>query len=217
MSKTESKNEVELLREEIEKLKILVKKQGETISRTGVNVLEMQVKNQSSDMEKVGFTNLNKADDILDSDFASNEDLVQLVAELQGQLDTIEERSIRRTVNSTKRNNEDILAPLPNPDGDTPTFADELFPNTLKDFKDLSDFKLYKLAKFYEIVQPSVKESEAFEEFMEGKAENFYAADLTDDEVNAEVKKLSKDQLEDAYNDLARYLGVTVRRGDMTW
>ncbi|CCH60111.1 hypothetical protein TBLA_0C03070 [Henningerozyma blattae CBS 6284] len=221
MSTTEEqalKKEVDDLKKQVAALQEIVQKQSLLISKTGENVMAMQVKNQGKEMEKMGITPARSSSaDLINADIATNDDLVQLVGELQGQLDTIEERSIRRVVNSTKTKDDDVLAPLPNPDGDTPTFSDDLFPKTIGEFKAIDDFKLYRMAKFYEVLQPSMKQQEAFEDFMDGKAENFYSADLTDDEINAEIKKLSKDELEDAFNDLARYLGAVARRGESTW
>lgn len=213
--------ELELLKTQVAELQELVRRQSLLISKTGQNVLELQVSKQRADVDSFG----NKASSgskvsnsqVENADLATNEDLVQLVGELQGQLDTIEERSIRRLANSTKTENKEFLSPLPNADGEILLAEANLFPHTLKDFEDVSDISLFKLAKFYELLPPSLKEQEAFEDFLEGKVQDFHIDEIPDEEVQKELKNYSSDQLEDIFNDLARYLGLKLRRGTATW
>lgn len=213
--------ELELLKTQVAELQELVRRQSLLISKTGQNVLELQVSKQRADVDSFG----NKASSgskvsnsqVENADLATNEDLVQLVGELQGQLDTIEERSIRRLANSTKTANKEFLSPLPNADGEILLAEANLFPHTLKDFEDVSDISLFKLAKFYELLPPSLKEQEAFEDFLEGKVQDFHIDEIPDEEVQKELKNYSSDQLEDIFNDLARYLGLKLRRGTATW
>ena len=144
-------------------------------------------------------------------------DRVQLVGELQGQLDSIEERSVRRLVNSTKGEKKDYLAPLPNADGEIPSVTEGFFPRALEDFESISDINLFKLAKYYELLPPSLKEKEKFEDYLEGKLENFHINDMSDEDVEKELKEFSQDQLTETFNDVARYLGVRSRRGTDIW
>ncbi|AAS51274.1 ACR047Cp [Eremothecium gossypii ATCC 10895] len=209
----------EALKKQVEELQALVKRQSVLITKTGQSVLELQVSKQKHDMANLDEKFLPKggAGKFDTTDFATNEDLVQLVGELQGQLDTMEERSVRRLVNSTKSEEKDFLAPLPNADGEIPDVKDGVFPLTLGDFESLDNVKLYKLAKFYELLPPTLREQEKFEEFLEGKVENFHISETPDADIEAEVKRLTEEQLNDIFNDIARYLGLRSRRGTSVW
>ncbi|QLQ81036.1 hypothetical protein HG537_0E03910 [Torulaspora globosa] len=211
-------SELELLKQQVTELQELVKRQSLIISKTGQNVLELQVAKQKAGVEAFGKTGVSKSSSQLEgADFATNEDLVQLVGELQGQLETIEERSIRRLVNSMKNDPKDLISPLPNSDAEIPVVGEGLFPRSLEEFEKISDTALYKLAKFYELLPPSLKEQEQFEDYLEGKVEEFHISEIKDEEVEKELKKYSSDQLEDVFNDVARYLGLKLRRGTSAW
>lgn len=214
-------SELDLLRQQVAELQELVKRQSLVISKTGQNVLELQVSKQRSDVNAFGSskstTSKVNTSQLEPADFATNEDLVQLVGELQGQLDIIEERSVRRLANASKVDPRDILSPLPNADAELPAVADGMFPRTLGDFQEISRISLFKLAKFYELLPPSLKEQEQFEDFLEGKVEDFHISEIADEEVEKELKKYSASQVEDIFNDLARYLGLKLRRGTATW
>lgn len=214
--------ELSHLKQQVQELQELVKRQNLLISKTGQSVLELQVSKQRSDIEDLDDKYLpskgKKSSSQFDStDFATNEDLVQLVGELQGQLDTIEERSVRRLVNSTKVDAKDFLAPLPNADGEIPAISDGVFPRSLQDFEKLDNSKLFRLSKFYELLPPSLKEQEKFEDFLEGKVENFHINETTEEDVEKELENYSEEQLTDIFNDLARYLGIKTRRGTDVW
>ncbi|AGO11306.1 AaceriACR047Cp [[Ashbya] aceris (nom. inval.)] len=219
MGDEELNTQVEGLKKQVAELQALVKRQGVLLTKTGQSVLELQVSKQKHDMANLDEKFLPKggASKFDTTDFATNEDLVQLVGELQGQLDTMEERSVRRLVNSTKVDDKDFLAPLPNADGEIPDVKDGLFPLTLGDFKKLDHVKVYKLAKFYELLPPTLREQEKFEDFLEGKVENFHISETPDDDVKAEVERLTEEQLDDIYNDIARYLGLRCRSGTSVW
>lgn len=214
-------SEMDQIKQQIADLQRLVKKQSLIISKTGQNVLEMQMSKQRSDVNAIGPKAPESKHGISQleaNDVVTNEDLVQLVGELQGQLDTIEERSVRRLVNASKTQSVDILAPLPNADGEIPKGgSDGVFPTTLEDFETVNDVALFKLAKFYELLPPSLKEQEKFEDFMEGKVQEFHISEMPDEEVERELKNYSSGQLEDTFNELARYLGLRPRRGAATW
>ncbi|EJS42943.1 mrp8p [Saccharomyces arboricola H-6] len=217
-------NEIELLQKQISELQDLVKKQSLIISKTGERVLELQVAKQKhdvSDFDSKFSKSISKksgsAAQFDATDFATNEDLVELVKELQGELNFIEERSIRRLVNSLKKEDDDVIAPLPNADGDIPAISDGVFPKSLKEFGNISDLNLIRIAKFYERLPPTIKEQEDFENFLEGKVEAFHINETTDDEVSKELERFSKDELDDAFNDVARYLGLSLRRGTEIW
>ncbi|CAB4252821.1 similar to Saccharomyces cerevisiae YKL142W MRP8 Protein of unknown function [Maudiozyma barnettii] len=202
------------LQKRIEALETLVKKQNVLIGKTGKSMLEMQIDKQRSDL--TNFSSKKKGS--LDTgDVATNEDLVQLVAELQGELNNIEERSIRRMANSGKTKATDSIAPLLNADGDVPTVKDSWFPRTVAEFEKLSDIELFRLAKFYERVPLSGKEHEKYEQYLEGKLETMKITDTNDEDLATQIKNYSPDQIDDIFNEVARYLGLPTRRGVYEW
>ncbi|CDR39362.1 CYFA0S03e02520g1_1 [Cyberlindnera fabianii] len=206
-------SDVESLTKQIEELKLVVKKQSDLLTKTGEQVLRLQVsstrgKIDAFDPSSVGGTPKQRRGKQLDtSDFATNEDLVQLVGELQGQLDVLEERAIRRLVNSKKTETE-LLAPLLSAYGEEPPL--ELFPRDIAAFEKIGDEDLVKLARFYELLPPTAEERAKFEEFVEGK-------DSQPAEVEVTASSFSKDELIEAFDTLSRFLGLSVRRGDDTW
>lgn len=207
-------SEVESLKQQVADLAALVKKQSQLLTKTGQQVLSLQVESTKHKVSDFNPKNLSGAPrsrhqpSVDTTDFATNEDLVQLVGELQGQLEVLEERGIRRLINSQKKAGE-VLAPLLNQDGEEPSF--ELFPGTLAEFEKLNDEDLVKLARFYELLPPTAAERAKFEEFIEGKS------DSPDADVVVKPSDFSKDDLVEAYDKLARFLGLSFRRGDDAW
>lgn len=199
---------VESLREQMEELALLVKKQSELLTKTGQQVLTLQVDNTKSKMANFNPKNSKHQSSVDTSDFATNEDLVQLVGELQGQLELLEERSIRRLINSQKKQGE-VLAPLLNHDGDEPPV--EIFPGNLYAFEKLGDEELVQLARFYELLPATEAERAKFDEFVEGKSET------PDLDVAVKAADFSKDDLTEAFDKLSRFLGLSIRRGQDAW
>lgn len=214
-----SNKEFEHLQEQIKELQLLVQKQNKVISKTGQQLIEFQVKSQKQAFHSLPDP-LKKSHSALDpSEFASNEDLVQLVGELQLQLDTLEKRNILRIVNSAKTEDEDIIAPLTNQDGEEPS-KETKFPTTLKNFKQLTDVDLYRLAKFYELVPAADSETEKLDDYLAGKIEDYnITEDVSEPAIKKEMEKnfTSSSDLDDLFNELARYLGLRVRKGDSAW
>lgn len=191
------------------------------ISKTGESVMQLQLDKQRADVKKFddNFSTLKVKESAIDpTDFATNGDLVELVGELQGELSHIEERAIRRTINSTKTDSNDTLAPMPNLDGDIPTLKEKhLFVATLGKFENIGDEQLYRLAKFYERLPPAMKEEEDFAKIVSGKVEEININEISDAEIREELKKYSKEELNEIFNEVARYLGVRCRRGANIW
>ncbi|CCF59764.1 hypothetical protein KAFR_0H03540 [Kazachstania africana CBS 2517] len=210
-------SELETLKKQIADLHELVKKQSLIITKTGQNVLQLQLEKQRADVNKLGPTQPKVPIDFDSTDFASDQDLVDLVAELQGELNIVDERAIRRTANSTKTKATDIIAPLPNADGETPTVKDSFFPITLKDFISISDVNLVRVAKFYERLPPTVEEQQRIDNYLEGKVQDLSISQPSDESILKELQDYSKDEVDDMFNDVARYLGLTSRRGTETW
>lgn len=210
-------SELENLKKQVNDLQALVQKQNLLISKTGKNVLELQIARQKVDVDNFGAAKAQVNAQFDSTDFATNEDLVQLVAELQGELNVLEERSIRRLVNSTKTDPEATLAPIPNADGEFPSLTDKMFPHSLKEFENIDDKGLYRLAKFYEKLPLTLKEHEDFEKVLEGKLDELHISKVSDEDVEKELKKISKEELNEAFNEVARYLGLKSRRGTDIW
>ncbi|CCD24035.1 Mrp8p NDAI_0C03750 [Naumovozyma dairenensis CBS 421] len=212
--------ELEQLKKKVNDLEALVKKQTLLISTTGKNVMQLQLNQQRNDVQKFDetFNAKNNVPPIDPTDFATNGDLVELVAELQGELNRIEERSIRRVVNSTKLDGNDTLAPMPNPDGEIPSLEQkDWFPISLSDFENIPDVKLYKLAKFYERLPEKVKEEEDYENLLKRQNETVQINDLDEKEIMKELKKFSEEEINEMFNEVARFLGVRSRRGTNIW
>lgn len=206
--------DVQELKKRIESLETLVKRQNLLIGKTGQSMMELQVSRQRSDLANF---QTSKGSSLDTGDVATNNDLVQLVAELQGELNNMEERSIRRLANTSKTKPDDNIAPLLNGDGDIPNVKDSWFPKTIKEFETLTDVALFRLAKFYERVPLSGKEQEKYEQYLDGKIENMQITDSSDEDIAKEVTNYSADQIDDIYNDVARYLGLSTRRGVHEW
>ena len=207
--------ELQSLKKRLDALEILVRKQNVLIGKTGQGMLAMQLDKQKSDLSHMPGSVTEPAAGSAHA--ATDEDLVQLVAELQGELNNIEERSIRRMANAGKSSAKEAIAPMLNADGDVPLQTDEWFPKTVGDFESISTTNLFRLAKFYERMPLSGKEQEKYEQYLDGKIESMKVTDSTDEDIAAEMKNYSPDQIDDIFNDLARYLGLPARRGVHEW
>lgn len=206
---------VEELTEQLQDLSLLVKKQSEMLAKTGEQVLLLQIQNQKmrvcdfgSSLGKIG-GKARLAKSIDTTEFATNDDLVQLVGELQGQLDILEERSIRRLINSQKKDGE-TLAPILNHNGEEPDLA--IYPKDIAALEELDDASLVKLAKFYELLAPTEGERKKFDELVESED-----ARLDTFEYEVKPEDYSKEELIDAFDDLSRFLGLAARRGTDAW
>lgn len=202
---------VEELTQKVADLTILVQKQSQLLSKTGQQVLTLQVDAQRqrvSDFDPKGGKPTRSTVDT--SDFATNEDIVQLVGELQGQLDILEERSMRRLINSKKGKTE-VLALIPNHDGEEPNL--EFFPRDIEAFSKIDDNTLVKLARFYEKLPPTKEERAQFEDFVEGKIEKV----PDQDDIQVDASSYSPDELIEAFDNVARFIGLDIRRGVDAW
>ncbi|GMG55701.1 unnamed protein product [Ambrosiozyma monospora] len=219
---------VEALKEEIIQLKELVKKQSKLLAQTGEQLLEIQVRQTSAELKALDPHKLKGSSKIKEdkstntlnplsagsitsaidtSEFATNQDLVQLVGELQGQLIILEQRSIDRTANSFLTSPEDGVIPLTNADGDPPNQF--LFPKTLQQFHDLKDDDLLQLCTFYELLPPNYQDEARMQAFIAGKIKT---PNLEPGDYEITVDDYSKDSLFEFYVKLARYLGLKVKR-----
>ncbi|GMM32913.1 Mrp8 protein [Saccharomycopsis crataegensis] len=218
MSKNQQELTIKDLVAQVESLTAKVKKQSQVITQTGQQVLEIQLAAQKQKIQDIpdpqailngGAGNLKQVEAIEEADYATNEDIFQLVGELQGQLDFLEERSIRRGINLTKTNANDLLAPLPDSDGAEP----ENFPKTLAEFKELNDKKIVELCGFYQILPPSDEQKQQFEDFLADKVKELNI----EEQGYEDFGRFGKEEIINLFNSLARYVGVSCRKGDNQW
>ncbi|WLF80556.1 mitochondrial ribosomal protein [Lodderomyces elongisporus] len=196
----------------IARLEALVEKQSKLIATTGQRLLELQVHDVKSKMSQISSSEGQSSK--LDSDeFITNEDVVQLVTELQTQLDFLEDRSMRRTHNSTLKEDTEKLAPLSNRDGDFPEFS---IPITFGDFKALSKEGVLRMGLFFEIILPSEGEiSETLSKSTDTKNDLINLAKNKD--ISELMNNFDDEQVDDVYDELARYFGIKHRRRADGW
>lgn len=222
-------DEVAKLRNQVLELQGLVKRQSTMLAKTGQSIIELQIAQQKADIRSLDLekkpekpqTAAGAANGGLDSDFdtsklATNSDLEQLVEELQGQLDYLEERSIRRVSNNNKRNPEDLIGPLPNADGELPEDYQLPFPKTVQDFIDIKDLDLCKIAEFYGVLPFPLSDLEAITKGLQN-AEEVTIPTFNDDTAEEQLKKYSKVEMDAIFDTVARYLGLNNRRTKDTW
>lgn len=197
----------------LDELTAFVEKQSKIIARTGQQLIELQVRDV-----KTKFHSLDNAPQIDTSDFITNEDVIQLVAELQGQLDSLEERTIRRNINALV-GSDGVLAPLSNKDGE----YTELFPATVAELKALNKFEVVQLAEFFELVavEDDNKELQSFlaSENADESQKHLDSATAAPRAENLEdrVAAFSEEQLDAVFDLVARYIGARARRGKNAW
>ncbi|KAI5957674.1 MRP8 [Candida theae] len=204
---------LEEVNKKISDLEIIIEKQSKIIATTGQKLLEIQVKEVKSRMADLD-SGASKAQSFDTADYIGNDDVVQLVTELQSQLDNLEDRASRRTYNSTLIKDEQKLAPMSNKDGDEPQFS---LPSTLKDFKQMPKAKVLELGVFYEILLPNEEEINEVLEKDTGNSKN----EIIDLAKNKDVSKLEEqftdEQVDEVYDEIARYFGITHRRASDGW
>lgn len=194
---------VEQLNERINGLSSLVEKQSALISKTGQQLIEMQVKNVKTSMNNMDMKK-GKSNDVDLSDYVTNDDIVQLVGELQTQLDSLEQRSINRVLNSKCQSPEDKITSVTNKDGDV---MEDLFPKTVKDFKGLDKVSLIQLAEFYELILPDAENVDQF--LHDNKSQSIEQAHSNSkDSIAAHIDDFSDQDISAIRQDLAKFLGL---------
>lgn len=197
---------------QVKELTELVQKQSKVLAQTGKQVMEMQLKDVKSKMSQMD----TKPQKIDTEDFVTNEDIVQLVGELQGQLDYLEDRTIKRAFNSHLTENSsraDKVAPLCNRDGDP---APEYYPATLGDVLALDSEQLLRLCEFYELIlenepDPELQNILKADSLTEEGARRLFASNEAS--VQQRLELLTKEDADELFDEFARYIGVRVRRG----
>lgn len=190
------------LQVQIDGLKNMVAKQRKVITETAEQVLRIQVNDTKQKMNNIRVPDITGSSND-STNFATNEDLVQLVGELQGQLNILEQKSMIRILNASKKNDGDELVKLPNFDGEYP--LDTLFPKNLEALIDLSDDSLVELCKFYQLMPVTLEEEARMQAFVEGKI-NSPNDHLSDFEPPADDYPAGL--MDDLFNELTKFLGV---------
>ncbi|QEU61646.1 Mrp8 [Kluyveromyces lactis] len=216
-------DEISKLRNQVLELQGLVKRQSTMLAKTGQSVIELQIAQQKTDIRSLDLEKKpNKpvaaeaALSIDTSEFATNGDLEQLVEELQGQLDYLEERSIRRVANNNKRDPADAIGPLPNADGDLPIDLKIPLPETVQEFINIKDLDLCKVAEFYGVLPFPQSDLEAITEGLRNE-EDVSIPTFTDATAADQLKKYTKEEMDVIFDTVARYLGLNNRRTKGTW
>lgn len=202
------------LQKQIDDLKSEIVKQRNIIAKTAQQMLSLQVGETKKQMDAIpdpiSISGGNANSGIDTSDFATNEDLVQLVGELQGQLNLLEQKSVLRTVNSHQTKDEQIILPLPNLDGDMP--ISEIFPHSIAEFRDIGDDLIVSLCKFYQLLPPTLEERAKMQAFIEGKINSPNDKLIEDFEPPAD--DYPPETIDELYVELANFLGVShIKRG----
>jgi hypothetical protein len=218
---------IEGLQEEINVLREQLKKNTKVVLNTGEQLLSMQLEKQRSGLANLDIKSSNTqpanvsgpsstgASTAVTAATAPTEDapltqadVVELVEELQGQLDMLDERSIRRTANAFVAQDTDAIAPLPGRDGQAPTVEDG-FPKNLKQFKELDADGIESLSRYYELLPP---DDDEINELLAN-----IGATREEIDVKAPSKEYTREQIDDQFDVLARFLGLRVRRAKGAW
>lgn len=204
------------LAQQVQQLSELVQKQGKLIAQTGKRLMEMQLTDVKSRMAQMD--NTPKQPDFNPEDYATNEDIVQLVCELQGQLDFMEERSIARTHNShitTTSAATEKIAPLCNRDGVAPPVN---YPQTVADLNELKASDLLQLCEFYELIMendanPELEAIVKSDTLTAEDAEKLLGPSYSDKTIEEKLEALSAGDVDDLFDELTRFIGIRIRRG----
>ncbi|ANB14329.1 Mrp8p [Sugiyamaella lignohabitans] len=145
------------------------------------------------------------------NDAITSEDIVDLVTELQGQLDMLDERSVRRTANAFVAAESDPIAPLPGRDGEFPAET-ESFPATLGEFKALDTSQVEFWLKWYELLPPDEEELAQLLDRAGATLE-----DVGQPASTAPKPEPSIDETNANFDSLARFLGIRARRTKGVW
>ena len=206
-SSSSSAPTLESLQSQIDQLTKLVEKQNKIILSTGEKLMQLQLQQQKDKHKELESGQISKSSD--DNEYVTNEDIVQLVGELQGQLLTLDYKSFSRVANSSKGYNEPLEI-VPNHDGEYPN--ESIYPTSKLDFKNFDALKVYILAQFYELIPP-VDDEEVDEIII--KCFNGFNIDSSETDAlkkDMNVTLPEKIDKESLYNRLAIYLGVEIRK-----
>lgn len=206
----------ETLQKKIDELFAIVSKQSEVIANTGRQLLDIQVKDVKSKMSQM---DVKPAPAIDTEDFVTNEDIVQLVGELQSQLDFLEDRTIKRGYNThidNKSAPSSKIAPLCNKYGEP---EPSNYPNTVEELNLLAPVDLLQLAEYYELLVENEPDAELerivnSDNLTKEDAEKLMGPRQLDKTLEEKLELFTKEDLDDLFDEFARFIGVRIRRGN---
>lgn len=210
---------INALEEKVASLTSLVEKQSKVIANTGKQILLFQVNDVKTKMSQME-TKPNTDVDL--SDYITNDDIVQLVSELLGQLDALEDRNIGRIYNIqlTEKDTSKKVAPLTNKDGDLP--SSDIFPNTVGDYLTIKDAQILQLCEFYELIITN-DDKDNINKFIEDgnmsleEAQKLLQGNSGEANIEKKLLELSSEQINELHDELSRYLGLKFRKSDSLW
>lgn len=215
---------LEQLHDQVQSLSKVVEMQSQLIAKTGKQLMDIQVKDVKSKMNADTEKSSSKAVNVDMDDYATNEDIIQLVGELQGQLDMLEDRNIRRTINShlSSDDKSGLIAPIANKDGDEP--PEDVFPVNIGELLNLSKYEIVQLCEFYELVIP-MDQQEHLKDFLENNndmvdmegAKRLLEVGADNATLKERVDAYSEKQIDELFDLLTRFIGVRARRGKTAW
>lgn len=215
---------LEQLHDKVQSLSKVVEMQSQLIAKTGKQLMDIQVKDVKNKMNVDTEKSSSKTGNVDMDDYATNEDIIQLVGELQGQLDMLEDRNIRRTINShlSSDDKSGLIAPIANKDGDEP--AEDVFPVNIGGLLKLSKYEIVQLCEFYELVIP-MDQQEHLRDFLESNnemvdmegAKRLLEVGADNATLKERVDAYSEKQIDELFNLLTRFIGVRTRRGESAW
>ncbi|VEU19720.1 DEKNAAC100233 [Brettanomyces naardenensis] len=205
------------LQDQINELKLQVGKQRKVLAETAQQLLGLQLKQSREQLAAIpnpdpasvlaSEGSRGSTTSLDNTDFATNEDLVQLVSELQGQLTILDQRSYNRVSNSLLTEDDEEILPLPDVDGN---FAPkDIYPGTVREFKDLSAEKLIKLSSFYELLPETAEEEARMKAFIAGK---ITSPNVPPEEFQPKADDYSSETLDKLYEDFRKFIGVRFKR-----
>lgn len=193
------------LRQQVATLAEQLRKTQKLLSQTGQQVMSLQLAQRSEginelddkkrELQAAAGLPLSSKQELNSRDYVKSDDLQDMVVELSGQLQILDERNIRRTVNNRLTNPSDHIVPLPDLAGEAPLG----FPATLAEFDSLPLTEVIRYCQYYEIVPDGVESSEFLK-----------------DEKGQE-RDSSDPLLTELFDSLARFLGLRSRRTDGVW
>lgn len=195
----------ETLLQRIEALEQTVARQAQLLQQTGQQLLALQLAGAKQDLDKIGPPAGAAVDT---SDFVTNEDIVQLVGELQGQLDCVEERTKRRTLNLTAAAGTELV-PMVGPDGEEPPAGVWPAGVTAAGWAQLGAAHVVRLGQFYDLLPANPREQAQIQQFLDG--------DVSEAELQRGLARLGVEgepadygalELEEFRAQLATYVGV---------
>lgn len=215
---------LEQLHDQVQSLSKVVEMQSQLIAKTGKQLMDIQVKDVKSKMNADTEKSSSKVANVDMDDYATNEDIIQLVGELQGQLDMLEDRNIRRTINSHLGiDDEDgLIIPIPNKDGDEPPY--DFCPANIDELVKLNKYEIVQLCEFYELVIP-MDQQEHLKNFLQNNnemvdiegAKRLLEVGADNATLKERVDAYSEKQIDELFDLLTRFIGVRVIRGNYAW